>query len=194
MRDMEQMRAKVKRVLRSNGGFTLAELMLTILILVMVSVVVANGIPAARNAYEKVVLASNAEVLLSTAVSTLRNELGTAQNVKLGTDEAAQEGTILTYRSMARGAYSRIFVEQGKGIRFQRYYTDSTIDIPVPPSDAEPLISEKTATADLYVTYTSAEYNPETHIITIHNLSVDRRNGSTGLATRESLAIRVLSD
>ena len=60
---------KRKRKLRSNKGFTLAETLLAVLILLLVSTIVATGIPAARNAYEKVVEASNAQAVLATAAT-----------------------------------------------------------------------------------------------------------------------------
>ena len=74
---------KKTRKLNSRGGFTLAETLLAVLILLMVSVIVATGVPVAKNAYEKVVVAANAQVLLSTAVNTLRDELGTAWDVEV---------------------------------------------------------------------------------------------------------------
>ena len=177
----------------------MAEMLLTMLILLLASLIMATGIPAAKNAYEKVVLASNAEVLLSTTVSALRNELGTAQDVREGTpsDDAdpAKAETVLTYRSLAREAYSRIYMENEEssknGIMLQRYY-DAVV--PAKTSDPEQLVREKTATGDLYVTYEKADYDPDTHIVTITNMSVDRKSGSKGLAKRDTVSIRVLSD
>ena len=73
---------RAKNRIRNRKGFTLAETLLAVLILLLVSSIVAAGVPAARQAYEKVVLASNAELMLSTAVATLRDELGTAWDVQ----------------------------------------------------------------------------------------------------------------
>ena len=73
----------IRKKLKSRAGFTLAETLLAVAILMLVSVIVATGIPVARKAYEKVVLSSNAETMLTTAISSLRNELGTAAEIKL---------------------------------------------------------------------------------------------------------------
>ena len=54
--------------LNSRTGFTLAEVLITVLILLMITAVVAGGMPVAANAYYKVVDAANAQVLLSTAM------------------------------------------------------------------------------------------------------------------------------
>lgn len=69
---------KGMKKLKCRAGFTLAETLLAVTILLLVSVIVATGMPVAKNAYEKVMLSSNAETTLATAVAALRDELGTA--------------------------------------------------------------------------------------------------------------------
>ena len=59
---------KAKSKLKDSRGFSLAETLLAVLILLLVSVVVATGMPAVTNAYNKVVLGANAKTMLSTAV------------------------------------------------------------------------------------------------------------------------------
>ena len=93
-----------------SAGFTLMELLLTMFILMIVTTVVATGFPYAKDAYDKVVLAANAEVALSTGMSTLRNELGTAQNVMV-TDEQKT----ITYYNTTRGA------ARGRGDGYAEY-------------------------------------------------------------------------
>ncbi len=174
---MNRRRRKNKQ---SNRGFTLAETLLAVLILLLVSGIVAAGIPAVKNAYEKVVLASNAEVLLSTTITTLRNELGMARGIETPDDNS------VTYYHSDRGSESKIYkaAEEPGVIMFQRYQNN----------DYQPvqLISDKTATADLYVTYDSVEYS--SGIVKFSGLSVNRRSGSTGLAVRETLLIRSFAD
>ena len=172
------MRNLPKNKISDRRGFTLAETLVAILILLMVSVIVATGVPAAKSAYEKVVLASNAEVLLSTTMSSLRNELGTASDIVRGDDNS------LTYYNGTRGATSKIYkADSTPGvIMIQRY---------VNAGDPVRLVSEKASTADLYVTYGSVSYT--NGIITFNNLSVNRESGSTGIAKRNTYSIRVIS-
>lgn len=184
---------RIRRKLHTESGFTLAEVLLAVLILVMVSAIVATGIPVAKNAYEKVVLASNAEVLLSTTISALRNELGTAQDIQTSSDS-----TIITYYSAQTGATSKICLnsdlEAGDQlddpdgtVMFQRYAkTDLSSG-----GDIVRLVSSAASTGDLYVTYSSVSY--ENGIITFKGLSVNRESGATGLASRTVLSIRVIS-
>lgn len=174
------MNRRRRRKIHSDRGFSLAETLLAVLILLLVSVIVAAGIPAAKNAYEKVVLSSNAEVLLSTTVTTLRNELGMARGIE------TLDADTVTYYHSDRGSESKIYKADDEFgvIMFQRYQKEDYLPVQ--------LISDQTATADLYVTYESVEYS--TGFVIFTGLSVNRRSGSTGLAVRETLLIRVLSD
>lgn len=106
--------------LNSQAAFTLAETLITVLILLMVSAVVAGGVPAAANAYVKAVDAANAHVLLSTTVNALRSELSTAWNVEnLESDETDEKG--ITYYSSATGSQSKIFISEEGKLMLQEY-------------------------------------------------------------------------
>ena len=48
---------------RGRSGFTIGETLVAVLILLMVSSVVAAGIPAAKSAFEKVVIGANVEYM-----------------------------------------------------------------------------------------------------------------------------------
>ena len=77
------MRAVLKKLRKSRAGFSLAETLIAILILLMVSAIAGGAIPAASQVYTKTVDVANAQILISTAMNMLRNELGTAQEVYL---------------------------------------------------------------------------------------------------------------
>lgn len=181
------MKNKILRKLHSDKGFSIAELLVAILILLMVSSIVATGIPVAREAYQKVILASNADVLLSTTISTLRNELGTAQDVKV-------DGTTITYYSPTRGASSKIYLE-GNAVMFQRYYFDSAeyaMDSGVVPSP-EPLITSAAMSDGLYVKYDSVFAPDSDGIMKVQGLAVYRKDGTKTAAERTTLSIQVAS-
>ena len=108
------------RKLNKAAGFTLAETLVAVLILLMVSAVVAEGLPAAVNAYRKAVDASNAQILLSTTVDALRGELSTAWDIKVGVD-----GTTISYQSSHTGGKSRIYIRNGQ-IWMQEYVKDDS--------------------------------------------------------------------
>ncbi len=173
----------MKKKVKNKHGFTLAETLLAVLILMLVSTIVATGIPAAKNAYEKVVLASNAEALFSTAITSLRNELGTAKNIEV-------DGTTITYYNETRGTFSKIYLNttNPNTILLQRSVSDGAMG---KSSDPVWLVSKTASTGDLYVTYESIA--PLTDgIITIKKLSVNRESGGA-LTEPRDLSIRVIS-
>ena len=204
------------RKLKGRGGFSLAETLLATLILLLVATIMTTGIPAAKTAYEKVVLGSNAQVLLSTAVNALRDELGTAWDVTPSADNKS-----ITYFSANTGTKSVISLKSPKKAdgteeSFETIYrqefakeADTTNDIifgdkirdykPEDDSntvkygnDAVPLISGAASTADLYVTYESVLYSHG--IVTFNNLSVCRKSNNAEIAKVAALKIRVVSE
>ena len=68
----------VRKLLKETDGFSLTELLATMVILALIGMVVATGIPAAQQAYQNVMNASNADVYLSTTAGRLREVLGEA--------------------------------------------------------------------------------------------------------------------
>jgi len=101
---------RIREKIKSQSGFSLAETLVATIILLLVSGIVAEGIPVAKNAYEKVVVAANAKVMLTTAVSALRNELSIAQRIVVNDTDKS-----ITYYSADRGATSRIYPSTGTG-------------------------------------------------------------------------------
>jgi type II secretory pathway pseudopilin PulG len=205
----------IRKKLKTASGFTLAETLLAVLILLMVSVIVATGIPAAKNAYEKVVLASNADALLSTTISSLRNELGAA---KISTPV---ENNYVSYYSGAASydAASGHYVTSGtrsvicrnnslnndykfgtdpdKCIMLQRYAPLGGINYS-PEMQAQMkavrLVSKAASNQNLYVTYDYVTY--ANGILTFTGLKVCRdsdNNAHHPLTKPIKLCIRVLS-
>ena len=182
--------------LNRESGFTLAETLMAVLILLMVSAVVATGIPAASNAYYKAVDAANAHVLLSTTVTALRDELGMAKEVEV-------DGTTVTYysadnRSMSELSLSDTGIDVTEYVNYVVGATESGV--------RRKLVSEKAITANLKISYTgvedsftsngtedeSAATEPyERQVITFKGITV--KKGDTVIAQLDSLPIRVLS-
>lgn len=177
----------IKKKLKSRSGFTLAETLLAVLILLLVSTIVANGIPMARNVYNNVIVGANAQMLLSTAITALRNELGTAQDVKIGTD--------IIYFKSSIGAYSKLSVDPLKGIQLMDYVKEDGSAIPVKGSDkardSHNLVSDSAANKNLIVTYGGATISND--IIKFSNLEVKEKNGSKStLVKLDELNIRLV--
>ena len=179
------MRETLKKKIKSRAGFTLAEVLMAVLILLMVSAVVAAGIPSAISAYRKVTDAANAELLLSTTMTCLRDELGTASDIDVS-------GTTITYTNSAgeRTVLSLDTASEKPGIYIQEYAellkNDSRL------SDFyHLLVSHEAANRSFFVTYT-VDYDDVNGILTFHDLAVKR--GTETFNTIPTLKIRVLTE
>ena len=108
---------------KGQSGFTLAETLLTVLILLLVSGIVATGVPVARNVYEKTIVAAIAQVMLSSAITALRDELGTAWKV-----EVAADGRSVTYFSADTGGQSKIMLADQTPIKIREYGLNANLN------------------------------------------------------------------
>lgn len=170
------MKKSLRSRLKNRSGVTLAETLIAILILLMVTAIVAAGIPAAVEAYDDIVTSANAQVLLSTTMTRLRDELGTAT-------EIAVSDNAVTYVS-ASGSKSVIYIADD-GI-YLREYADIT-------SAAEfnrLLVSREAANRNLHTSYESCEYSGGA--VVIRNLAV--KNGGKTMVGAETFEIKILTD
>jgi|GEM_PF-2350367 type II secretory pathway pseudopilin PulG len=209
---MQRMIETAKHKIKSSRAFTMAEALVAMLILLMVSVIVATGIPAAMRAYNNVVLASNAEVLLSTTMTALRNELGMATDIRvLDTDgevvngEGAVSGISVIYYNEATGSESEIFLKTSgdvTDIMYKRYAADSLLGNKA--STVEQRIVTKEAAdkdKDLHVKYSGVSYDKSKGVFTFTGLAVTKGDGSDTLAAIKNddnsagnYSIRIITD
>ncbi len=183
---------QIVRKLKREAGFTFTETLVAVVILVMVS---ATALPAAMNAYRNAVDAANAQVLLSTTVNALRDELSTAWDVQ------TSDGTTITYKSADTGDKSVITI-QDKTIMLQEYAPEEGIHwLPEgerKTTEIRPLVSAamrqttRNGSDHMHVTYTGAVY--ANGYVTITGLAVERDEGVKIAKMPETgLLIRVMS-
>ena len=164
-----------------KSGFTLAETLVALLILLMVTSIVAAGIPAASSAYTKVVDSANAQVLLSTTVTALRNQLEFAREITVSGSGSEKS---LTYISPDNGNKSMILNGE-QGVKLKEYL--DCID-PV----ERLLVSDKAATNNLCFTYGDVSFSDG--IVTFSDLKVVKKgNTDKELASVSSVKFRVLT-
>ena len=182
---------KQKNQKRNRGGFTLAETLIAVLILTMVAGIVAGGIPAARNALDKAVDTSHSQLLLSTTMTSLRNELATASSITCASETVNEDGSvaedpaarkIISYVDSS-GAVCTLQSEDD-GIYVEKEASpDISSGVYHPGIPHRLLVSEQAATKNLYAAFTSASYN--NGIVKIEGLKVCKKQGDSE---------RVLSD
>ena len=186
----------IRNKIRSRRAFSIAEVLVAMLILLMVSSIVAAGIPAARSAYENVVITSNAEVLLSTTISALRNELGTAKDIENSDNQKS-----LKYYNEAYGTVSQISVDSTTGRIMLKMNagtmfggTESVDALGVSGGSEIQLVSDSASNKNLYATFSTISYDDNTGIVTITGIKIKRQDDNSAMpyAERETVSIRVI--
>ena len=188
---------KQRNLNKNRGGFTLAETLIAVLILLMVSGIVAAGIPAAREALTKAVDASHSQVLLSTTMTALRNELGSARSIVCGSqlttvgDEGTGGGTggdtggdtgggdaqtteilVISYIDSS-GAQCKLWSEPD-GIKVEKEAPPEAVEGTNKPGIAKRLlVSQEAATKNLYAVFTGVSY--ENGIVKIVGLKICKK-------------------
>ena len=179
--------------LKSRIGFSLAETLIAILILLMVSAIVGAAIPTASKVYVDTVDAANAQLLLSTATNALRDKLSTA------TSPEAKDGTIITFktRTTVNGknadAWCMIKMDGGTlkiyyGSQDSAHQTNTDTYYKIGQYD---LVSQKAKTENLSVIYTSVACN--NGVVTFTGLRVTKAGVASPLAGPCDVSVRTLS-
>lgn len=170
---------RIRQKLKSRLGFTLAEMLMAVLILLMVSSVVAGGVPVAANAYYKVVDAANAQVLLSTTVTKLRRELAFASACKLKSGSTEIENytngeirKVMTLVSKDKDGIQLDWIEGGS-------------------QHSEPLVRIAATTKGLYATFEKITYKDG--FFTVEDLKVQKDGNENPLASVQKLKIRAIA-
>ncbi len=159
------MRSFFKKLRKNQRGFSLAETLIAILILLMVSAIVGGAIPTASTVYKKTVDAANAQILLSTTLTELRDELSTASNITVTDD------TTVSYRN-GSGYWQLVLVKNGaNSITIGEGETATT----------------KTITPGIWLCRATA-FNPETGVATYPGLADFGTDGNTRLLVSEKAA------
>lgn len=165
---------------KSISGFSLAETLMAVLILLMVSAVVAGGIPAAASAMKKIIDGSNAQSLLSITMTRLRDELSMASpdGIEISTDKKT-----IAYVS-GLGRKSKIYI-QNDGIHINE-------DVNEPTSKYDHLlVSEAAANKNLR---TSGNFGYDGNgLIIVSGLSVSKIGSGVELANIPEYCIKIIS-
>lgn len=157
--------------LGNKRGFTLAEMLMVVLILMLAGSIATVGIRSAANSYKKVVDSANAQMLLSTTVSSLRRELAMASASNSG-------GATITYTNGDLGYEMTLCNDVNKGI--SRQWTDTA-------TRDYALVTEKAATKGMISSFSSITY--ANGIFTVSNLKIEK-DGATLVKLNNPIVIR----
>lgn len=176
----------IKSIVRNQRGFSLSELLVTTAILLLVSAIMAAGVPAALRSYMGVVDASNAQLLLATTSTRLRDELGVADvNANPG---PTKNDDGITFVSMETGFTTTVKKNADKGITLVEVAGSEDTSV---ETDLVPQANGKGAKTNLRTTFDSIVYN--NGVFTINNLRVLDGNGREIAGAKfDTLNIRAL--
>lgn len=158
----------VLKKLKNKKGFSLSELLVTVVLLSLLSALLATGTGMAIKSYPIVTDESNAQVLASTCASMLRNELSNAREVSLS------ESGVLSYKKGDSNTISTLKVSDGQIMLSEL-------------GEEKPLVSDVTATNDLYPCYESIEYADSQ--FKVHHLEVKKKGEDKVLSSIDLLVI-----
>ena len=168
---------------RLVSGFSLTEMLVTMLILALASTLMATGIPVAADTYRKVVNSANAQLALSTTITVLRSEFGSSTKLE------TKDGDDKLYYRCSEGSWACITnPESGddnedNGLIKQFYsetpegHVGEAIKNEVDDSETQvayPLISKATVTGSLNVSVGPIEKKTsgDNNIVVVNKLSV----------------------
>ena len=98
---------RLSRKLSSQSGVSLAETLMAVLLVIMISSMVGGAATAAKDGYQKIVQKSQAQLVLSTAIAAVTSELQDARDFKADTNMS------LVFTSPRRGG-SRLVLKAGR--------------------------------------------------------------------------------
>lgn len=190
------MRSFFMKLKKRTAGFTLAETLICVLILLMVSAIVGAAIPTAANVYTRTVDAANAQVLISTAITVLRDELGTASDVDT-------DGVVITYNNGETGpsiikmgtddAGTTIWIYYG--YQGEAYEADANKADTSKYTGYRKVVSDKAATDGMILKYTSV--TDKEGVVTVTGLTVSKKDSNgveNTLAGPQTVVVRAIGN
>lgn len=184
MVEAENKKNTVFRVLRSNKGFSLSELLVTLVLVGLISLAMAGGIGMIVRSYTKVVDRADAEQLLSTTVSRITDELSYARAYSIEPVTVSTDKKSVDFVSGLTGMRVRIMTD-GETMHMY-YYKSSSDDAP----KEVPLIDDKLE-ARMTINFSSIDFNPEKGWFTIGGLGVTLKNGGAIVAVPSYTVARI---
>lgn len=168
----EQMKQKLLHKLNKRQGFSLTEMLATVLIMGFVGIIITTGAATVQRVYRKVVAHANAQTALTTTITLMKDQLAFADP-----ESITVSGTTISFKNLNSGEQT-ITLNPGTGTGtanrgFTLTYTAG--DGTGTSSTSLPLLSDSAITSDLCVCFDTDStsgffWDPTTKVITVTNL------------------------
>lgn len=163
----EQMKQKLLHKLNKRQGFSLTEMLATVLIMGFVGIIITTGAATVQRVYRKVVAHANAQTALTTTITLMKDQLAFADP-----ESIMESGTTISFQNLNSGEQT-ITLNPGTANRgFTLTYTagDGT---GTASTTTLPLLSDSAITSDLCVCFDTDggfTWDPTTKVITVTKL------------------------
>lgn len=151
----------IKNKIRQKAGFSLTEMLATVLIMSLVTLAIAGGITTAVRVYRQITLKADAQTLLATSIAALNTDLASADISGLAVQKDADGNPVENDHTYTPSGDSMKFysVDRGYAVNIHNGEGDQAGQIMV--TDSIPLVSARTRTFDLHNQIVFNEY-PDT--------------------------------
>lgn len=166
----EQMKQKLLHKLNKRQGFSLTEMLATVLIMGFGGIIITTGAATVQRVYRKVVAHANAQTALTTTITLMKDQLAFADPQSI-----TVSGTTISFKNLNSGEQT-ITLNPGTGTGtanrgFTLTYTAG--DGTGTSSTSLPLLSDSAITSDLCVCFDTDggfTWEPTTQVITVTKL------------------------
>lgn len=197
------MKQKLLHKLNKRHGFSLTEMLATVLIMGFVGIIITTGAATVQRVYRKVVAHANAQTALTTTITLMKDQLAFADPESIGdgsgTGAFSGASQTLSFQNLNSGEQT-ITLNPGSGTGtanrgFTLTYTAG--DGTGTSSTTLPLLSDSAITSDLCVCFdgdgSGFSWDPATKVITVTKL-VAKDTRTDTVQARASFKVLLVND
>lgn len=199
----EQMKQKLLHKLNKRQGFSLTEMLATVLIMGFVGIIITTGAATVQRVYRKVVAHANAQTALTTTITLMKDQLAFADPESIG--NGSETGTVfgnsqtIVFKNLNSGEQT-ITLNPGtaSGTANRGFILTYTAgDGTGTSSTTLPLLSDSAITSDLCVCFDGTDsgfsWDSATQVITVTNL-VAKDTRTDTVQARASFKVLLVND